>query len=823
MSLGLDHFLGDKKEHKNTNQEIKPIDYPIEPKTRSPMYDMTMNVYWSRKPFTVTSQYVKHYSKGEDPIVMDPFSGIGVVPIEALKMGVKSIAMDLNPWATFITKILAMPIDLKDFKKAFGTIESDVKKRVQALYETKCGSCGERALILRTVYDGDKPRKIRYECAQCGKKYARKPTADDIEKIRRIEASPMPRIFPRTELVHNGRINVYKGMKVQDLFTKRNALALSMIFERIDSMTDSPIKDLLKYTFCYCLRPVSKLIHEGGGQTMGYWIPPKGMIEKNVWLQFEEAFRLMYEGKQESQSTTAHHYREAKDFEDLRKNGGMLVLTSSATNMKAHIPDNSIDYILTDPPYADDVPYFELSLLFASWLGFPMNLKDEIVISDSPVREKGPEEYREMMTQAFSEVFRILKPGHYLSVWFHNRDLKVWNMLINILDQLGFEKVSMMYQPHSTVTFKQVVSKAGTMRGHFILNYRKTSNPQTRLVVRGVNVEDLIVKTAKRVIVEYDGASLSDIYKVLIPELAFNHGVLQDVLKIQDDLKPVIEKYFDERDGKWYIREADYGTLDSYIPLKSRLRLFIPSILKKHGSATIDEIYSDLMPLLTNGKTPDKREIAPVLNELCEELPDGKWRLRPVTKQVPLAIAIESKTLPPLKGISAQEQHDAMIFALAKIGERAGCSTHVGKTEQRKNASLAELSISALPPLGLPDEKPLRIIQEIDALWLSGNAIVAAFEVEDSTPVYSGLGRFSDLKRALPNIDIKAYIVIPEKKREKVIREFSRAVFMDQAKRNRWGYILYSDLLSIYEDIRAKPSLRLKFETVDHVARNPFE
>jgi hypothetical protein len=65
----------------------------------------------------------------------------------------------------------------------------------------------------------------------------------------------------------------------------------------------------------------------------------------------------------------------------------------------------------------------------------------------------------------------------------------------------------------------------------------------------------------------------------------------------------------------------------------------------------------------------------------------------------------------------------------------------------------------------------------IDVLWLKGNAIVAAFEVESTTSIYSGLLRMSDLVAMQPNLNMPLYLVAPDDRREKVMIEVNRPTF----------------------------------------------
>jgi hypothetical protein len=75
------------------------------------------------------------------------------------------------------------------------------------------------------------------------------------------------------------------------------------------------------------------------------------------------------------------------------------------------------------------------------------------------------------------------------------------------------------------------------------------------------------------------------------------------------------------------------------------------------------------------------------------------------------------------------------------------------------------------------DVATMKTVELIDVLWLKVNAIVAAFEIESSTTIYSGLLRMSDLLSMQPNLNIPLYIVAPDDRRNKVIAEVNRPTF----------------------------------------------
>ncbi|HJT59403.1 MAG TPA: hypothetical protein VJ761_23040 [Ktedonobacteraceae bacterium] len=157
-------------------------------------------------------------------------------------------------------------------------------------------------------------------------------------------------------------------------------------------------------------------------------------------------------------------------------------------------------------------------------------------------------------------------------------------------------------------------------------------------------------------------------------------------------------------------------------------------------------------------------------------------------------------------GVSQQESEDEqavsghayMQWLLAKIGRKLGCRIWIAANDQNKiwnNERLGDLSLKALPTLGMdPDSQ--QIISLIDVLWLKGNnAVAAAFEIEHTTSIYSGLLRISDLIALSPNINFPLYIVTPENRLDKVRRELSRPTFQILGLHKRCGFFAEEKLM----------------------------
>ncbi len=142
----------------------------------------------------------------------------------------------------------------------------------------------------------------------------------------------------------------------------------------------------------------------------------------------------------------------------------------------------------------------------------------------------------------------------------------------------------------------------------------------------------------------------------------------------------------------------------------------------------------------------------------------------------------EEHELPPEQGAGGKEPtvHSEMQWGLLKLGSDMGLDVWVARNDRSKE--WAGHRFSDIPRLRreLPhqfDEATNRTVELIDVLWLDGNAIVAAFEIESTTSIYSGLLRMSDLLSMQPNLNIPLYLVAPDERRQKVFTEVNRPTF----------------------------------------------
>jgi hypothetical protein len=169
-----------------------------------------------------------------------------------------------------------------------------------------------------------------------------------------------------------------------------------------------------------------------------------------------------------------------------------------------------------------------------------------------------------------------------------------------------------------------------------------------------------------------------------------------------------------------------------------------------------------------------------------------------------------------------QITHTEIQGMLLQLGSDMGLDVWVARND--RNRSFNNIPFTEIKNLrtDLPrqfDEATTRTIEMIDVLWLQGETIVAAFEVEHTTSIYSGLLRMADLISMQPNIKINLYLVAPDERWDKVNAEINRPTFrkLKPSLPSICKFIAYSKLKS--ELTTLGPRIRyLKPDFIDQVA-----
>ncbi|MEL7006664.1 MAG: DNA methyltransferase, partial [Bacteroidota bacterium] len=132
----------------------------------------------------------------------------------------------------------------------------------------------------------------------------------------------------------------------------------------------------------------------------------------------------------------------------------VTVINKSSTKIKGI--QNNIDYVFTDPPFGDYIPYSEINQLNEAWLDTLTEDKNEVIINKA--QGKSVNEYAELMEQVFQQLNKSLKEDGKISLVFHSAKSEVWRSLVNSFSNAGFSVLLSNILDKVQGSFKQVTS-----------------------------------------------------------------------------------------------------------------------------------------------------------------------------------------------------------------------------------------------------------------------------------------------------------------------------------------------------------------------------
>lgn len=147
----------------------------------------------------------------------------------------------------------------------------------------------------------------------------------------------------------------------------------------------------------------------------------------------------------------------------------------------------------------------------------------------------------------------------------------------------------------------------------------------------------------------------------------------------------------------------------------------------------------------------------------------------------PTFVTIPTNEDPLADTTSNDSRHWEIQWKLLDLGAHMGFDVWAprgdrGRSWQGNRIGDARRMLDRLP-LGF-DEATMKTVENIDVIWLRRNSIAAAFEVEHTTSIYSGLLRMSDLSSMQPDLTVKFYLVAPDEREAKFAREIARPTFV---------------------------------------------
>jgi len=534
------------------------------------------------------------------------------------KLGVRrAVLNDLSPAATFIAYNYNTPVDVKAFEKEAKHILKEVEEECGWMYETKhsdgqigrinytvwsdvfvCPECSGEVVFWEVAVDKEAGKlNDEFPCPHCsakltkrnmdrgwvmkydsaiketikqvkqvpvlinysvGKKsFKKEPDEFDFSLIEKIENSEIPYWFPTERMIEGkeSRRNDSIGIThAHHFYTKRNLWVMSACWKRLLKAGNR-----FPFLFTSSQRALSKMasiafsyfFHGGGGfvnaGTKGTFYIPSINPEVSVFHSLTSRIKSL-------------------EF-SFEANLNNLTIENKSATCSSKTPQNSIDYMFIDPPFGSNINYSELNTLWETWLGVTTNIEQEAI--ENSEQKKGLLEYRNLMTLAFKDANRVLKPGHWMTVEFSNTRASVWNSIQTAITEAGFIISNISALDKQQGSFKVYTTPTAVKQDLVISAYKPNGGFEERFQKEAITEEGVwdFVRTHLEYlpIIKSQGALLQMVPE-RDPRILFDQMVVYYVRKgypvpiSSQEFQIELAQRFIERDGMYFLPEqaAEY-------------------------------------------------------------------------------------------------------------------------------------------------------------------------------------------------------------------------------------------------------------------------
>jgi len=392
-----------------------------------------------------------------------------------------------------------------------------------------CPECGQKSKIVETIQRRGKPNErlyaVEYYCPYCNQKGYKQSDEFDValfekakEEYRKIEPEWLGRYITETEIPKGVKTKElfnhgYKYWK--DMFNERQLLSLGKLLKAILELdVDENVRELLVITFSDTLDYNNAFPAYAKARnhiehlfTKHAFHPRNVFCENNVFGTkfgrgtFKNETHKIISGKNYNLSPFEKYVSNSETLEksskikvlgkigDLFNHNGNIQI-SCADSSYLPIPYNSINALITDPPYYGNVMYSEISEFYYSWLRLALKGKYECFQSQhtpktseiikNEVQEKDENEFIKGLTSVFKESGRKLKNDGIMIFTFHHQEEKDWGAVLHSV--LGAEfYISSIYPVQSEASGStHIFQKANVRYDMVVVCRKKESQPEKK-------------------------------------------------------------------------------------------------------------------------------------------------------------------------------------------------------------------------------------------------------------------------------------------------------------------------------------------------------
>jgi len=434
------------------------------------------HAYLTKVPVPAIVPFIEAFTRPGD-LVIDPFAGSGMTGVAAASAGRRARLSDISVLGQHIGRNYVNLVDPAELRSTADRIIAAAIETLGDLYRVPCSNCGADGRLVKTVWS------TVVECGGCHlpvnyyhsmetadwkksdmvcpgrdapisarlKKVGEAPVLDCIECSCSSKQREQPSVqapstdlsglnYPRVEI--GSERQMYKASAlgrhglttIASFYSARNLTVLTTLHEQILRVESDPLRQKLLFAFTASLTRASKRYQWSRQRPLNaananYYVAPV-FYEWNVFDLFRRKVESVIRSDDWIRDRLGHGSLFSTDLQ-------VTYDTGSATNIE--LPDNSVDYVFTDPPFGSNLFYADMALFQEAWLDGFTNVQDEAVIDRGTKKARGADRYEQMLTEALTECRRVLKPTGRVSMVFGNSTGAVWSLVERAVRTAGLQ------------------------------------------------------------------------------------------------------------------------------------------------------------------------------------------------------------------------------------------------------------------------------------------------------------------------------------------------------------------------------------------------
>ena len=444
----------------------------------------------------------------------------------------RAILGDLSPAATFIAANYNIPFDLDAFAEAAQKLLDEVEEEVGWMYETlhtdgktngrinytvwsQCFTCpectGDIDFVKVAIESATGKTRNSFPCPYCSKTLTKKdldrlfentrdaasgdlskrirlkpmlidytvdnirhtktPDDFDISTISHISELALPpevptNPFPINTMAHGSRLAPKGITHVHHIFLNRALHALAAMWRCVSRHRDRRLQNALIFLVEQAVTTMSLLNRYRANQgsqsnqvLSGVYYVPSQVAEISPWYRFNRKVDAI-----------------PRSFKLLPALSNSATISTSDC-ADSTIPTSFVDYVFVDPPFGENIFYADLNHLVESWHRIRTQTSSEAIIDK--FKGKTFTDYKRLMQSCFEEYYRVLKPGRWMTVVFHNSRNSVWSAIQEAMLAAKFVVADVRVLDKGQRSYRQITSNA-VKRDLVISAYKPNSGLEER-------------------------------------------------------------------------------------------------------------------------------------------------------------------------------------------------------------------------------------------------------------------------------------------------------------------------------------------------------